>query len=248
MGQSFQEWVASLGQMTQILFYATVFCTLTATLGMIPLQYLVLDLDMVVRKFQVWRLVTSLIFFGPVAGPGAFPVLIMIYLLLTYSKRLEEFSFKGKMADYVWCLFIVSLPLIIIGGWWLEAMLVSQGLVLAIVWIWARRNSEQALSIMGFFEVKAQVFPWVLTAIHWIFGQGFVMDLVGIVAGHVYIYGMDYLPHTHGVELLKTPAFLKRLLPDQRLAGGINAYVPLSRQAPPPPQKHSWGPGRVLGS
>ena len=68
------------------------------TLGFLDPMYFILDFDLAFRRLQVWRLVTSLFFFGMFAGPQTFAVLINIYLFTMYSGRLEEGDFKGQYA------------------------------------------------------------------------------------------------------------------------------------------------------
>eukprot|EP00670_Eutreptiella_braarudii_P001523 CAMPEP_0174298906 /NCGR_PEP_ID=MMETSP0809-20121228/55140_1 /TAXON_ID=73025 ORGANISM="Eutreptiella gymnastica-like, Strain CCMP1594" /NCGR_SAMPLE_ID=MMETSP0809 /ASSEMBLY_ACC=CAM_ASM_000658 /LENGTH=229 /DNA_ID=CAMNT_0015403701 /DNA_START=89 /DNA_END=778 /DNA_ORIENTATION=+ len=225
--------------------------SLTGTLGFLDPMYFILDFDLAFRRLQVWRLVTSLFFFGMFAGPQTFAVLINIYLFTMYSGRLEEGDFKGKRAHYIWMFVLSGAILLFVGGFLMGSAVLARGLLLVVVWVWCRRNAEQRMNIMGIFEVSALQFPWVLTLMHWLFGQGWIPDVIGIVAGHFYIYMRDILPKTHGLDWLQTPQLLLDYLPDQRVIGGFSGggFMPASRQEPTTaPKTKSWGKGRVLGS
>ena len=63
--------------------------------------------------------------------------------------------------------------------------------------------------------VKASNLPWVLIALSLLTGGDIFKDLIGIAAGHTYIYLKLILPLSHGYNLLKTPrifeTWIKRL-------------------------------------
>jgi len=251
MAQSVEGWFRAQGQITQKCILLVVGITLGATLGVIPPLYLILDFHAAFRQLQIWRLVTHMFFFGTLAGPGAFNLLINVYLLIMYSTRLEESSFKGKPADFVWMLIVFDVVLMLTGGYFLGEIITSRGLLLAIVWVWCRHNPAEQLSIFGMFTVQSYQFPWALILLHWVFGQGWLPDVVGVVAGHTWVFLRDILPETHGWRILSTPSPLLRWLPEQRVMGGFGTggYMPASRQgasAAPPPTTN-WGRGRTIG-
>lgn len=57
---------------------------------------LVFDPMMIYYKFQIWRLITCVFFFGKLG----FPFLINLYFLYSYSVRLETELFERRPADY----------------------------------------------------------------------------------------------------------------------------------------------------
>eukprot|EP00993_Chasmostoma_nieuportense_P002470 NODE_3263_length_1001_cov_19.440503_g3117_i0.p1 GENE.NODE_3263_length_1001_cov_19.440503_g3117_i0~~NODE_3263_length_1001_cov_19.440503_g3117_i0.p1 ORF type:complete len:267 (+),score=62.22 NODE_3263_length_1001_cov_19.440503_g3117_i0:56-802(+) len=245
---SIESWWNSLGPITQKCLAIILAVMLTGTLGVINPYYFILDFTETFQHIQVWRLVTNMFFFGLLAGPAAFNVLVNTYLFVTYSGRLEEGDFKGKPADYVWMLILTQLVTTLVGGYALGMTTTARSLLSTVVWVWCRRNPDQPLNLFGLFDIKPLMFPWALMGIHWVFGQGFIPDLVGNFSGHFYIFLMDVLPVSHGWHLLTTPHFLRRQLPDTRTIGGMTAYAPVNRQPVQPAGRHSWGSGRTLGS
>ncbi|XP_039190599.1 RPA-interacting protein isoform X2 [Crotalus tigris] len=53
--------------------------------------------ELIFKNFQVWRLVTNYLFFGPVG----FNFLFNMIFLYRYCRMLEEGSFRGRTADFV---------------------------------------------------------------------------------------------------------------------------------------------------
>jgi len=60
------------------------------------------------------------------------------------------------------------------------------------------------------FPIKSGMLPWVLIAFHLLTGGSPISDLVGVAAGHSYIYLKMVLPQSHGYDLIKTPWWIQR--------------------------------------
>ena len=67
------------------------------------------------------------------------------------------------------------------------------------------------MSIWG-FPVMSLHLPWVLMGFHLFTGGNPLNDLIGVAAGHSYVYLTEVLPDSHGYELLKTPNLMKTLV------------------------------------
>jgi len=81
-----------------------------------------------------------------------------------------------------------------------------------MVYVWARRNSRQAVNFLGVVNFRAPYLPWVLLVFSFVLGSSPAMDLLGVLAGHVYYYMADVYPAMAGVSLLKTPRALQLLV------------------------------------
>ncbi|KAB0406267.1 hypothetical protein E2I00_014312, partial [Balaenoptera physalus] len=53
--------------------------------------------ELIFKHFQIWRLITNFLFFGPVG----FNFLFNMIFLYRYCRMLEEGSFRGRTADFV---------------------------------------------------------------------------------------------------------------------------------------------------
>jgi len=82
------DWYRSVPRFTRAWFTGTVTLTLLGRFGLLNPLNLILLYD-AVKKFQVWRLVTSVLYY-PLTPQTGFHYLINLYFLYNYSRRLEE--------------------------------------------------------------------------------------------------------------------------------------------------------------
>ena len=66
------------------------------------------------KIFHFWRPITGALFY-PISPQTGFAYLINLYFLYSYSSRLEQSTFEGKPADYVFMLTFNWLILTIVG-------------------------------------------------------------------------------------------------------------------------------------
>ena len=68
---------------------------------------------------------------------------------------------------------------------------------------------DSRMNFFGLLNFQAPYLPWVLFAFSLLLGNSVIVDLMGIVVGHVYYFLEDVFPREHGgFRLLKTPRFL----------------------------------------
>lgn len=219
-------------------------CTLAMSLGLIHPIYYIFDFESMFWKLQLWRFFTGTVFLGKFG----FPWLMSLATMYMYMRNHEEIDLKGKRADFVWMLtWIVGVLFVIALA--LGMATVGLSFIMAICWVWCRRNPTAMLSIY-MFKFEANYFPWALVAFHLLMGMNIVDDIVGIVAGHVFIFLKDIMPKTHGKDLIPTPRWLIRYFPYERF-GPYSVHEPAVRApgqaVPPPAGGHNWGRGRQLG-
>ncbi|CAG9821277.1 unnamed protein product [Phaedon cochleariae] len=204
------------------------------------------------KRFQIWRLLTSVLYY-PIQQAG-FHYLINLYFLYNYSRRLEEGAFAGKPADYLFLLIFNWICCIIL-GLIAELPILMDPMILSVLYVWCQLNKDTIVSFWFGTRFKAIYLPWVLLAFNLVLSGGGIMELFGILIGHLYFFLMfKYPQELGGPSLLQTPAFLKGLFPDQ--VGGVHGFgVPPERAAGAPggaPRGrgmfggHNWGPGHTL--
>ncbi|CUG02093.1 Hypothetical protein, putative [Bodo saltans] len=247
MAQSFESWWEKLGPITKIILVLSVCITIVGSSGVVSPYKLIVDFNLTVFSFQIWRIVTAAFYLGNFS----FPWLMALAMLVTYVKLHEESEFQGRRADFVWMLTLLITFLTVV-AWIFSLPLVSFALTMSLCWIFCKRNPTAKLSIY-FFEFSANIFPWALLAFHVVLGQSVMDDVAGIVAGHGFLFLHDMLPKTHGMKLVETPQFIKTWIPHQRLFGsvhsGVHAVAPAGRQPlNEQPAHRNWGQGRVLGT
>lgn len=94
--------------------------------------------------------------------------------------------------------------------------------------------------------------PWVLLAFNVVIANGGVMELIGILVGHLYFFLMFKYPQDFGgPSLLSTPQFLYNLFPSR--GGGLYGQAPRSTAGQGDQdgggvrfRGHQWGRGQRL--
>ncbi|KPA82618.1 putative mitochondrial hypothetical protein [Leptomonas pyrrhocoris] len=254
MSQNFGDWFNQLGPVTRASLVAAVGLSAASSLNLISVSKLILTSE-AITSLQVWRFVTAAFFLGNFS----FQWLMTIAMFVTYVKNNEEYDFKDKPADLVY-MFLVVIAALSAVGLYFNLYVTSFSFLMALCWIFCKRHPEQRLELFG-FAFRSAVFPWALMALHFVMGGGLLADILGVVAGHAYIFFKDVLPLTHQQRWLETPAWLLRRFPQATtritsFGAEVHPYDPrfqTGRRNDAPQGgssggSHTWGHGRALGS
>uniref|UniRef100_A0A672QX94 Derlin n=1 Tax=Sinocyclocheilus grahami TaxID=75366 RepID=A0A672QX94_SINGR len=183
---------------------ACVLTTAAVQLELITPFQLYFNPDLILRNYQVWRLITNFLFFGPVG----FNFLFNMIFLYRYCRMLEEGSFRGRTADFV-VMFLFGGLLMTIFGTFVSLVFLGQAFTIMLVYIWSRRNPNVRMNFFGLLNFQAPFLPWVL--------MGFsLLDLCGftdLFTCLVLILALDVFPNQPGGgRWLRTPSILKSTL------------------------------------
>lgn len=161
--------------------------------------------DLIFRKLQIWRLVTNFLFFGPLG----FSFLFNMIFLYRYCRMLEEGSFRGRTADFVF-MFLFGGLLMTLFGLFASLFFLGQAFTIMLVYVWSRRNPYIRMNFFGLLNFQAPFLPWVLMGFSLLLGNSILIDLLGIAVGHIYYFLEDVFPNQPGGKrLLVTPGLLK---------------------------------------
>lgn len=131
-------------------------------------------------------------------------------------------------------------------------MLQSQ-FVFSLLYVWCKNEPDNIVQIWG-FPIKSGNLPWALTAFSVVTGGNPFHDLIGIAAGHTYIYLKIVLPQSYGKDWLKTPKFIENMVAkiqrkyssvpgNSRVYGMNNQRVNPNNNAARDPAPNNNGPG-----
>ncbi|KAF4719822.1 hypothetical protein FOZ62_009297 [Perkinsus olseni] len=135
-----------------------------------------------------------------------------VYVMYFYCSQLEEVVFRQRSGDFVYMLLVsmfMLLGLSFLTGHF--SNFYSGAIIDVMTYVWARRNPGARVHVIA-FTVKAPYLPWILAGISLIMGGQLADHLQGILAGHIYYFFTDVyprMPTSHGLQVLKTPKFLK---------------------------------------
>ncbi|CAL1540594.1 unnamed protein product [Lymnaea stagnalis] len=207
--QTFQQEYMQMPPVTRAYTTACVLTTLAVQLDLINPFQIYFNPELIFQKYQLWRLVTSFLYFGPIG----FNFLFNIIFAYRYCRMLEEGSFRGRTADFFF-MFIFGGFFMIIIALFVNLVFLGSAFTIMLVYVWSRRNPYIRLNFFGLMNFQAPFLPWVLLGFSLLLGNSVIIDLMGIAIGHVYFFLEDVFPQQTpgGFKVLKTPNFLKMLL------------------------------------
>ncbi|KAL5569853.1 hypothetical protein UlMin_026428 [Ulmus minor] len=172
-------------------------------------ENIALDYGLVIKRFQVWRLVTNFFFLGPFSLPFAFD----LFIIAKYGVSLERGPFDKRTADYVWMLIFGALSLLVISVVpFLWSPWMGSSLVFMIVYVWGREFPNARISIYGLVSLKGFYLPWAMLALDLLFGNPLKPSILGMVAGHLYYFLTVLYPLSGGKDIFKTPLWVHKIV------------------------------------
>nr|AEE62126.1 unknown [Dendroctonus ponderosae] len=236
------DWYRGVPRFTRLWFTGTVALTLFGRFGLLNPINLILLYSEAVKRLQVWRFITSVLYY-PLTPQTGFHYLINLYFLYNYSRRLEEGTYQRKPADFAF-LLIFNWICCIIMGLVADMPLLMDPMVLSVLYVWCQLNSDVIVTFWFGTRFKAIFLPWVLLGFNLVISGGGLMELIGILIGHLYFFLAFKYPQELGCpSLLSTPGFLKNWFPEE----GGGTFGPAPDRGPAIPRGRMWGQGHVLG-
>ncbi|KAI8917090.1 Derlin [Powellomyces hirtus] len=210
-----EEWYYEVPVVTRTYVTAVVLATLSCQLDLVSPFHLYFNWSLIWKARQWWRLVTSFLYFGDFS----LDFLFHMFFLVRYSRMLEEGSFRGRTADFIWFLLFGMVSTILISPLLparLAITFLSSPLTFMLVYVWSRRNSSIRMNFLGVFNFNAPYLPWVLLGFTVLLNNQWPMgDLVGLFVGHIYFFLDDVYPNIPGSSqrrVLRAPEAFRRLI------------------------------------
>jgi len=232
-GNSVEQWFRGLPPVTRWHFTSAVIMTLAGNFGLVNPVSIALMRESVFSKFEIWRLVTNLMFLGKLG----FGFLIHLLFLYQHSQPLEVFIDSQGQGDYLF--FLTFTALLLNGvGMLFEIYFLGASLIMAVIYYWSRVHPQSQAEVSFMFGLKFPgiYLPWVLTAFTVLMGGDPKPDLAGIAAAHLFYFLKDVYPQEHnGQRLIWTPMFMRQLFNPAARDPNTNAFG-----------GHRWGGGNRL--
>ncbi|KAF3950318.1 hypothetical protein CMV_023912 [Castanea mollissima] len=164
---------------------------------------------LVLKRFQVWRLITNFFFLGPFSFPFAFHLL----MIARYGVSLERGPFDKRTADYVWMFVFGALSLLVMAAVpYLWSPFMGGSLVFMLVYVWSREFLNARISIYGLVSLKGFYLPYAMLAVDLLLGNPLKPSILGMVVGHLYYFLTVLHPLAGGKFILKTPLWVHKLV------------------------------------
>jgi len=167
--------------------------------------HLFLNFQLIIFHFNFWRLFSHAFFFGQI-GIKAF---FYIFFFSRYSKALEMYSFQGKKENYLYLLIFGNSIMILFKLFIYEAQFLGPAITNMIVYLWGKKNAQQQINLVNILHIRGSSLPFVLTLSSLVMKQKTLkLDLLGIIAGHLYYYLEEIYPRLiGGQKILRAPGF-----------------------------------------
>ena len=124
-----------------------------------------------------------------------------------HCTQLESNSYSTP-ADFLVMLIVSGAALLVMGAF-MGMPFLGMGLDFSIVYVWAKENADQEVNfVFNLAKFKAFYLPWAYVGLAMLMGQSPVPHLMGIAAGHFYVFLDKIVPAQYNRTLLWTPAFL----------------------------------------
>jgi Derlin-2/3 len=233
------QWYKSLPPLTRIGLTTFFIATVLVQLEILNPNLLSLHWLLVIQKLQIWRLFTSVCFFGTFS----FRFIFQLYFFSSFSSKLEQNECFQQPGEYLFFLILQVLLLDVISlilAWPTGMPMLGPALIFAIIYYWSRREPHANLSFFS-FTIKGYQFPFALLAFQILMGGNIWGDLLGLGSGHLYYFLKDVVPAEYGRVLISTPRLLQDFMAQySQGAGGGGA-------APRPAMPNFGGGGQRLG-
>lgn len=195
-------------KITKILILSSFSTSLLIWTGLATNLDIYLNFSLVIKKFQIWRLLTTFLYFGEFN----LNLILHMYIFFRDSKILEKKVFHGSAADYLYFLLFCMLFLLFLSPF-TQSIFLSSSLNFAMMYYWGRKSKMTNVEFMGVFTFRAPYLCIFYLMISFLLGYEYKELIYGIIVGHVYFFGKEILPRIKGVKglkLLETPKFIHK--------------------------------------
>uniref|UniRef100_A0A8D3AZQ0 Derlin n=1 Tax=Scophthalmus maximus TaxID=52904 RepID=A0A8D3AZQ0_SCOMX len=131
---SFTQEYLQIPVVTRAYTTACVLITAAVQLEVVGPFQLYFNPELIIRRYQIWRLVTNFLFFGSLG----FSFLFNIIFLYRYCQMLEESCFRGRTADFVF-MFLFGGVVMTLFALLADVFVPGQAFIVMLVHVWSRR-------------------------------------------------------------------------------------------------------------
>ena len=196
-------------KITKILILSSFATSILIWTGLATTLDIYLNFSLVIKKFQIWRILTTFLYFGEFN----LNLVLHMYIFFRDSKILEKKIFHGSASDYLYFLIFCMIFLLLLSPF-TESLFLSSSLNFSMMYYWGRKSKTTNVEFMGVFTFRAPYLCIFYLLISFLLGYEYKELIYGIIVGHVYFFVKEILPRIKGVKglkLLETPKVIQKL-------------------------------------
>lgn len=184
----FLSWYTSIPPVSRIYFTSAFLTTSFCAMDLLNPYILYFDYNLIIEG-QVWRLLSSFLFFGLFSIDFVFHM----YFLIRHCRQLEEGDFRGKPSSFVLMLVFGISCICMLAPFCLSSHpFLGSALTFMMTYVWGRRNEDVRMAMFGVITFTAPYLAWVLVLFNFLVGNSVRMSFIGIGVGHTY-YVLQYV-------------------------------------------------------
>lgn len=186
------EWFFEVPIVTRVWTCSILAVSVLEQCGLVSQMQLVYNYRKVKEQYELWRLITTFVYFGPLSLSLVFDV----FFVSRYCRMLESSFYRNRTGEYAWILSLACGALLIVASLMGNLPLLGPYLSSSIIYLWARRNPDFQLSFLGLFVFSAPYLPWVQAFFSVVVQKNTQIkgQLLGIIVGHLLFFFEDIYP------------------------------------------------------
>lgn len=149
----------------------------------------------IVHRGQLWRLLTSFLYFGDFSIGVVFTAIQNI----AYLKSLERETFTGRLTEFLLFLFFLWASILLISFVY-PMFYTTTPFFTGVMYLWGRTNPDKLISFYGIITLQACYLPIVFIIITLWQKQSIVPLLIGVGLGHTFYFLYSICPRVYGVS------------------------------------------------
>jgi len=197
----FNDWYLGIPPVTRTMISVVIVTSTLCQIGVVSPAWLQLNWRMIAYELELWRVVTTFLFVGPVG----FEWILSVGMFTQMSQSLETSLFTGRRGDYVFLILygisatlMASLVLLRYADSSLHVPFLGPALAFMLLYVWAYSNPLIKVNIMGIVPVHAPYLPWVLVGFSIMTHSSVHTQLLGIAIGHSFYFLEEVYPRIKG--------------------------------------------------
>lgn len=213
--QDLFSWYHEIPIISRLYLTSAIGITTACFLDFVSPLTLYYNYELILNKGQYWRIITSFLFFGSFS----IDFLFHMYFVVRYCRLLEEGSFRGRTADFLFMIIYGAVVMLICSvsiDFFSRIKFLGHPLTFMMMYLWARdpENYHIRMNFFGVITFSAPYFPWVMLIFSLVLGNPIEMDLMGILVGHTYYFLDSVYPQVAAVRgwslkrIMITPSIL----------------------------------------
>jgi Derlin-2/3 len=195
--------------------------SISLQLGLVSGKQVILGDISDLYKLQLWRLFTC-----HCLGKG-FNLIMHCYFLYTNMMSLETTVYANRRSDFIIMLLFIVFSLDIF-GYVMDSGVMTSAFGMAIIYVYSQANPNSIVNFMFGFQIKSQMFPFVLCLYDMLVGGNVMLDVIGIIVGHAYHFLENVYPSLNNdAKILQAPEFLIKMVDNDRVMGTTTGAQPI---------------------